>query len=66
MAENATVEPVLATIMEAARYLRLSRAKVYEMMNDRTLASVRLGGSRRIPWSTLRELVEKSTTPAAG
>ena len=39
----------LLTINEAAAFLAVSRSKLYMMMNDGALPSVRLGRSRRIP-----------------
>lgn len=44
-----------ATPVEAAEFLRVSRSKIYDMMNGKILASAKFGGSRRIPWSVLRE-----------
>jgi excisionase family DNA binding protein len=41
-------EPALLTIDEAARYLRLSRAKVYLMASRGEVPSVRMGRSVRI------------------
>ena len=41
-------EPALLTIEEAARYLRLSRAKVYQMAQRSELPSVRMGRSVRV------------------
>jgi excisionase family DNA binding protein len=41
-------EPALLTIDEAARYLRLSRAKVYSMAARGELPSVKMGRSVRV------------------
>jgi excisionase family DNA binding protein len=41
-------EPALLTIEEAAQYLRLSRAKVYQMAQRGEVPSVRMGRSVRI------------------
>lgn len=46
----------LARVVEAAKFLGLSKSMVYDMMNDGTLASVRIGGARRIPRKALIEL----------
>jgi excisionase family DNA binding protein len=45
-----------ATVPEAARFLGLSRAKVYQMMETRRLAYAKFGRSRRIPRRALHEL----------
>lgn len=41
-------EPVLLTIEEASRYLRISRAKTYLMAKRGELPAVRMGRSVRI------------------
>ena len=48
MTTGNTEEPALLTIEEAARYLRLSRAKVYSMASRGDVPSVRMGRSVRI------------------
>lgn len=40
--------PLLHTVEEAAQRLRLSRAKVYALVMDGTIPSVKVGRSRRI------------------
>jgi excisionase family DNA binding protein len=55
-----------ATVKEAAAYLGLSMAKVYQLMAAGQLPFVKLGKCRRITWKALDELVERSTVPAAG
>jgi excisionase family DNA binding protein len=49
----------LATVKEAASYLRVSVAKVYLMMGAGELATVKLGKCRRIPWQALEQLVQR-------
>jgi excisionase family DNA binding protein len=56
----------LATVPEAARYLRLSRSKVYEMLDRGELPSVYFGKSRRVPWAALRTLAETGVVPGSG
>jgi excisionase family DNA binding protein len=51
----------LASVKEAERFLNLSRATIYAMMEKRELRYVKLGKSRRIPWAAIHELVEKNT-----
>lgn len=52
--------PVLATVVEGANYLNVSRSKVYQMMYNGMLPFVKLGGSRRIRWSDLEKLVAEN------
>lgn len=51
----------LLTIPEAEEYVRLSRTTLYGLMNDGTLAYVKIGKARRIPLSALVRLVESRT-----
>jgi excisionase family DNA binding protein len=47
-------------VIEAARFLGLSRAKVYQMMDSGELRYAKFGRSRRIPRRALMELAERS------
>jgi excisionase family DNA binding protein len=49
---------LLLTPEEAARALGVSRAKLYPMLMRRQIASIRIGGSRRIPLAALQQYVE--------
>src|SRR5262245_42160855 len=49
------VEGGFATVLESARFLRVSRAKLYQLMEARELAYAKFGKSRRIPVSALLE-----------
>jgi excisionase family DNA binding protein len=49
------VEDGLATIPEGASFLRVSRAKLYQMMDAGNLAYVKFDRCRRIPWRALKE-----------
>jgi excisionase family DNA binding protein len=49
----------LATVQQAVAFANVSRSTIYALMDTGKLANVRIGGARRIPWSALRELVEK-------
>jgi excisionase family DNA binding protein len=49
-------DPLFVRPSQAAAMLSLSRAKVYQLIAEGTLPSVRLGGSIRVPVSALREL----------
>jgi excisionase family DNA binding protein len=60
----------LLTVVEAARELGISRSKLYELLADGELASVRIGRTRRIAVSALEEFIvahtdrEPTRTPA--
>jgi excisionase family DNA binding protein len=62
--------PQLLTIVDAARLLGISRSKLYELLADGELPSVRIGRTRRIAASALEESVvahtdrEPTRTPA--
>jgi excisionase family DNA binding protein len=51
----------LAKVAEAAEFLRLSRSKLYLLMDGRELPYVKIGRSRRIPWRALFAFVERHT-----
>jgi excisionase family DNA binding protein len=46
----------LARVVDAERYLNVSRATVYNLMENGTLRYVKIGRSRRIPWTELQRL----------
>jgi excisionase family DNA binding protein len=54
------VQTAFLTVSEAANYLRLSRAKLYLMMDMGELTYAKFGRSRRIPQQALTDLVKKS------
>jgi len=49
----------LLTVIDAAEQLRISRSKVYELIADGELRSVRIGHSRRIAMSDLADFVAR-------
>lgn len=51
------MEPLLCTPEEAADALRIGRAKVYDLIRNGDLRSIKIGGSRRVPRSALEEYV---------
>jgi excisionase family DNA binding protein len=53
------VDKLLLTPEEAASVLSIGRSKVYELMSDGRLTSVRIDASRRVPMSALVEFVER-------
>ena len=56
-ARNGT-QKLLLTPEDAAALLSIGRSKVYELIGDGRLASVRIDASRRVPMSALVEFVE--------
>lgn len=48
---------VLLRVEEAADLLRLSRAKVFRLVMEGTLPSIKIGKSRRVPARALQEWV---------
>lgn len=53
------VDKLLLTPEEAAGALSIGRSKVYELISDGRLPSVRIDASRRVPISALVEFVER-------
>jgi excisionase family DNA binding protein len=54
----------LVTVEEAAKFLGLSRAFIYVLMERGELRSCRIGRTRRIPRASLVALAEKSLVSA--
>jgi excisionase family DNA binding protein len=52
---NHLLQDGFATVGEAAKFLGLCRAKVYQLMEQGELAYAKFGKSRRIPWRGLIE-----------
>ena len=52
------MEWLLLTPEDAADLLSIGRSKLYELIGDGRLASVRIGASRRVPMSALVQFVE--------
>ena len=53
----ATEAVQLLTVVDAAEHLRISRSKLYELLADGEIPSVRIGRTRRIAMSALAEFV---------
>jgi excisionase family DNA binding protein len=58
--ENGLVADGLVSVAEACKFLGLSRATLYVLMDKGELAYCKIGGSRRIPRRALTGLAEKS------
>jgi excisionase family DNA binding protein len=52
------MEKLLLTPEDAADLLSIGRSKLYELLGDGRLPSVRIDGSRRVPMSALVEFVD--------
>ena len=50
-------EPILLTPTEAARVLGIGRSKLYELMREGSIRSIRIGTCRRVPTTALDEFV---------
>ncbi len=55
--------PAFLKPIEFARQARLSRAKVYDLIAQHVIPSVRIAGSIRIPASVLADLEERAKAP---
>ncbi|MBD3675156.1 MAG: helix-turn-helix domain-containing protein [Planctomycetaceae bacterium] len=53
-----TVGSATISVREAARYIGISRSKLYEMIRDREIKSIRIGASRRFRVRDLDEFLE--------
>lgn len=58
-ATDAPIQPLLVTLPEAAALLAVGRTKLYELVSDGRLPTVRLGRRRLVPASALVALVEE-------
>lgn len=56
------MDKLLMTAKEAADALGIGRSKVYELIAEGQLRSVRIGASRRIPVPALQEFVADLTS----
>ena len=52
------VPPILFTTAEVARLLGIGRCRVYDLIRERELRSVKVGASRRVSARALRDYVE--------
>ena len=55
-----------ATVKEASAYLRLSVAKLYQLMGQGQLPFVKVGKARRLAWRALDQMMEQNTQNVAG
>jgi excisionase family DNA binding protein len=52
--------PGLCTVGDAAKFLAIGRARLYQLMANGELSSIKIGRSRRIVWADLYDLVERN------
>jgi len=58
---NDRLDSGLQPVSKVARFLSLSRSKVYSLMEAGELPYVKLGKSRRVRWADVLELVARNT-----
>lgn len=56
MADSDSGQEGLATVDECMEFLSVGRTTVYAMIQDGELPSVKVRGTRRVPWAALHEL----------
>jgi len=56
--KETSMTKLLLNVDEAAEVLGISRSKLYELLRDRQVASVKVGGLRRITMTALNQYVE--------
>jgi excisionase family DNA binding protein len=54
-----TTEPLLYTLKEAAQALRISRTKLYELMDADDIEFIHIGRSRKIPADALYAYINR-------
>ena len=59
------MDPILLKPAEVARLLGIGRSKVYELIGNRTLKSIRLGKCVRVPAESLHEWVQAQLASSA-
>ncbi|MFI6514052.1 excisionase family DNA-binding protein [Spirillospora sp. NPDC050679] len=52
---------LLLTVPEAAKALAISRSKFYELLASGAIRSVRIDGSRRVPYDALTDYINALT-----
>jgi excisionase family DNA binding protein len=57
--DSSQESPGLQTVQTVAKFLSLSRSKVYQLMERGELPYVQIGKSRRLRWSDVMQLVDE-------
>ena len=55
--QDTQIEKLLLRPMEAARLLSISRSKIYELISEGVIESVRIGRSVRVPVQALHSFI---------
>ena len=55
------MDPILLRPNEAGEVLGVSRARIYELLREGTLPSIKVGGRLRVPVEELREWVREQS-----
>lgn len=58
------IPPLLCGIHEATKLLGLGRSKVYELIGENRLETVRIGGRRLVRWESIERLAREGTANA--
>jgi excisionase family DNA binding protein len=59
------VTKLLLTVPEAANALGISRSKLYELIKAGAISSLRIDGSRRVPYRALTTYIDQLMKEAA-
>jgi excisionase family DNA binding protein len=57
--------PLLLSVEEAAAQIRVGRSRMFELIRRGEVLSVKVGGSRRVPYDSLRAYVDQLVTEQA-
>jgi excisionase family DNA binding protein len=60
-----TLIPMLLTVAEVQKLLRLGRGKTYALIRANKIPSIRLGGAIRIPRDALLHMLQEIPSPVA-
>lgn len=60
--KRVSVEPLLLSVVDAARVLGVGRTKLYELIAAGDIEVVRIGRAVRVPIAALREFVDHCRT----
>jgi excisionase family DNA binding protein len=58
--------PLLLSVEEGAAQLRIGRSRMFDLIRRGEVLSVKVGGSRRIPYDSLRAYVDRLAGQASG
>jgi excisionase family DNA binding protein len=57
--------PLLLSVEEGAAQLRIGRSRMFDLIRRGEVLSVKVGGSRRIPYDSLQAYVDRLTEEAS-